>query len=282
MKNYIKLLRIKHWIKNFFILIPLFYSKNLFNLEMLVEDLKVFILFSLGSSIIYIINDIIDIDKDRAHPRKCNRPLASGKVTLKEAYILLMIMFLLAIVFSIHINIYSQVIILIYIIMNLAYSFELKNRPILDVLIIAMGFMLRILSGAVAIGVSVSSWLTLTVFALSIFLGFGKRRNEIIIVSEENRRKVLKFYSIISLEGFINIFAGMFLIFYSLYCFDSAQKYFYITIPLVTYGLLKYMLLIREVDSEGDPTEILLNDLGIKVVVLLYILIVFYLLYFIK
>lgn len=280
MKNYIKLMRIKHWIKNFFIFIPLFFSKHVFEFEMLVNSLKVFLLFSLGSSFIYIINDISDIEKDKAHPRKCNRPLASGIIKIKGAYLLLLVIFLLFLSLLMYTNIYSAIIVFLYISINLAYSFGLKNKPILDVLIIAMGFILRVLSGAMAIGVFISSWLILTVFSLSMFLGFGKRRNEIITISEENRRKVLKFYSINTLEGFINIFAGMFLIFYSLYCFDSAVKYFYVTLPLVTYGILKYILLIKETDNEGDPTEILLNDLGIKIVLLLYIAISFYLLYF--
>lgn len=279
MKNYIKLMRIKHWIKNFFIFIPLFFSKNLFDINMLISSIRVFFLFSLGSSLIYIINDMTDIEKDRAHPRKCKRPLASGEVSLKEAFLLIGFILIVFIGLGIYTNIYSVFVVSLYVVMNLAYSFGLKNKPILDVLIIAMGFIFRIMSGALAIGVFISSWLILTVFSLSMFLGFGKRRNEIVMVTEENRRKVLRFYSVSILENFINIFAGMFLIFYSLYCFDTVVNYFYLTLPLVTYGILKYMLLIREINNEGDPTEILLNDMGIKIVLLTYILIAFCLLY---
>lgn len=279
LKNYFKLMRIHHWIKNVFIFIPLVFSKNLLVTNLVLISIGTFFLFSFGSSIIYIINDICDIEKDRNHPRKCKRPLASGIVSVKEAKILIIILSSLFIILSFLIPLKAVLIVISYIIMNLLYSFKLKNHPIIDVMIIAAGFIFRVFSGGLAIEVEISKWLMLTIFSLSLFLGFGKRRNELISDSPDKKRKVLLYYNLASLNNFINIFATMFLVFYSLYSFEEIVQYFYITIPLVIYGLLKYDLLLQREDIEGDPTEILLHDKGIRIVCVTYVVILIILLY---
>lgn len=280
-ENYIKLMRVKHWIKNSFILIPLFFSKNLFNISLILNTLEIFFLFCLGSSLVYIVNDICDVERDRRHPRKCNRPVASGRISESKAKIFAYLIIFLIVIVSYFSNYQSVLIVLAYIIMNMLYSIKPKHQPILDVLIIAIGFMLRVMAGGLAINVPLSSWLMITIFSLSMFLGFGKRRNELINIEMDNHREVLKYYKISSLDSFSTIFSGMFLVFYSLYCFEGIVKHFYITIPLVVYGLLKYSLLLQNENNEGDPTEILLNDTGIKNVCLLYGLIALILLYFV-
>lgn len=267
LKDYIKLMRVKHWIKNIFVFIPIVFSRNLFNCNIFYKVCIVFLLFSLASSLIYVINDICDIEKDKEHPRKCNRPLASGKISIYNAK--LFVLFLL-IIFSFLIsktNIETITVIISYIIMNILYSIRLKHEPIIDVLIIAMGFLFRVIAGGAGAEVSLSSWLLLTIFSLSIFLGFGKRRNELVLLDENNQRKVLEFYNVESLDNFMNMFSGAFLIFYCLYSFENIIPYFYLTIPLVVYGLLKYNLLLKDINNEGDPTEILFNNKGIKIVV---------------
>lgn len=281
LKNYVKLMRVKHWIKNSFIFIPLFFSKNLFNHSSLWETMKIFFLFSIASSIIYVINDIYDIEKDKVHPRKCKRPLASGAIGLKNAKTFSVFLVFIFIALALSSDFNAVLAVIFYIVMNILYSIKLKHQPILDVLIIAMGFILRVVAGGFAANVELSSWLLLTIFSLSTFLGFGKRRNELMMLDEANQRKVLQYYNIDSLDNFTNIFSAMFLIFYSLYSFEGIIPHFHITIPLVVYGLLKYNLLLKDINNEGDPTEILFNDIGIKVVVALYGVVSFLLLYFI-
>lgn len=281
LKNYFKLIRVHHWIKNIFIFVPLVFSRNLLVAEAVLVTLATFLLFSLGSSIIYVINDICDIEKDRNHPRKCKRPLASGVISIKKAKILIIVLTVLFITLSLVVPLNAVLIVTTYVFMNLLYSFKLKNHPIVDVMTIAAGFIFRIFAGGLAIKVEISKWLMLTIFSLSLFLGFGKRRNELISDSPDKKRKVLLYYNLNSLNNFINIFATMFLVFYSLYSFEEIVQYFYITIPLVIYGLLKYDLLLQKEEIEGDPTEILLHDKGIKVVCVSYIIILIILLYII-
>lgn len=281
LKNYLKLMRIHHWIKNIFIFIPLVFSRNLFKINFILFSLGIFLLFSLGSSIIYVINDLCDIEKDKNHPRKCNRPLASGKISIREAKFLIFFLIIVFVFLSLTVPISAALIVVIYIILNLFYSLKLKNYPIVDVLIIAAGFIFRVVAGGLAIKVEISKWLMLTIFSLALFLGFGKRRNELISDNSHKKREVLLYYNIDSLNNFINIFATMFLVFYSLYSFEEIVSYFYITIPLVIYGLLKYNLLLQKKDIEGDPTEILLHDKGIRVVCVLYIIILIVLIYII-
>ncbi|MGL4998540.1 MAG: decaprenyl-phosphate phosphoribosyltransferase [Cetobacterium sp.] len=281
LKNYLKLMRVKHWIKNLFIFIPLFFSKNLFNYGSFSETVKIFFIFSLASSLIYIINDMCDIEKDKAHPRKCTRPLASGVIKISSAKIFIIVLVSLFILLAVKSNVLAVSVVIAYIIMNILYSVRLKHEPIIDVLIIAMGFIFRVVAGGFGTGVILSSWLLLTIFSLSTFLGFGKRRNELLLIDQSNQRKVLQYYNVESLDNFTNIFSGMFLIFYCLYSFEGIIPYFYITIPLVVYGLLKYNLLLKDINNEGDPTEILFSDTGIKSVVGLYSLISFFLLYFV-
>lgn len=280
-KGYFKLMRIDHWIKNIFVFIPLIFSKNLFQIDLLLETLIIFFLFSIGSSIVYV-NDIFDMEKDKEHPRKCNRPLASGKISIAKARILIIFLILTFVGFSLLSSINAIFIVMVYIFMNIFYSIKLKHYVIIDVLIIAAGFIFRVMAGSLAINVFMSKWLILTIFSLSLFLGFGKRRNELINSDIFNQRKVLYYYNLNSLNSFINIFATMFLVFYSLYCFEKIVSYFYLTIPLVIYGLLKYTLLLQKDEIEGDPTEILLNDIGIRVVCILYGIISLILLYLIK
>ena len=196
MFNYLKLMRVKHYIKNFLIFLPLFFSNNLLNFIKLKNCIWAFIVFSLACSIIYIFNDIKDIEKDKLHPKKKERPLASGKVSIKEAIILIVLLVFLVIggMFYLKASIYSILLVIVYIILNIGYSICFKNIPLLDIVVLVSGFLIRVLYGASIINVVVSNWLYLTIMALSFYLVLGKRRNEI-MMTDKNTRKVLKYYN---------------------------------------------------------------------------------------
>lgn len=196
MKQYLKLIRVTHYIKNGLIFLPLIFSKKWLTIDN-TNVLYGFIAFSFISSIIYIVNDIKDIEADRAHPIKCNRPLASGKIKVKAAIILAVGLFVLALMFNYLAagNHYSILgLLLLYFLINILYSLGLKNIPLIDILIIVTGFIIRVYYGALIINVNVSDWLYLTIMSVAFFMAFGKRRNEMIKINTQSR-KVLEFYN---------------------------------------------------------------------------------------
>lgn len=288
MKKYIKLIRAKHWLKNGLIFLPIFFSLNLFNLNYLLTCLLAFIVFCFTSSIVYILNDMSDIEKDKLHPVKKFRPLASGEVSKKQAYI---VMFLLAIVIAIIMafffkttkNIFVILIPLIYLILNILYSKKLKNEPIIDVVILVSGFVLRVMYGGVVVDVEVSKFLYLMIIFGSFYLGFGKRRNEI-IKNGNKSRKVLSLYNKEFLDKNMYVCLGLAIVSYTLWCVDPAtvarigNDYLFWTIPLVMIILQLYSLNI-EGNSHGDPIEVVLSDKKLIAIVILYVLVMGGLLY---
>lgn len=268
--KYLKLMRIKHYIKNLLIFIPLLFSGRLFETKLLIETIVGFIAFSLMASIIYIINDIKDIEKDKNHPIKKNRPIASGKVSIKQAYIL--IIFLLITIVMIYllipINKLSSTILLLYLIINIAYSLGLKNIPILDVVLLVIGFIIRIIYGAFLGGIEVSKWLYLTILVFSFFMGFGKRRNEL-KKNDTKGREVLKNYNYEFLDKIVYMFLTLFIAFYSLWAMTIDSDYMIYTTFFVIIIALKYSLKL-ESDSFGDPVDMLLNDKILLVICVIY------------
>lgn len=270
-KNYLKLMRVKHYLKNLLIIFPLIFSGEIINLSKTLTGLLAFIAFSLTASAIYIINDMKDIESDRKHPIKKNRPLASGAVSKREGEILIAILLFLSIFIEValylifHVNIFLAIIYkLIYICINVAYSFGLKNKPIADIVILMLGFLIRVLYGSCITDISVSNWLYLTVITASFYMGLGKRRNEI-IKNGEKSRKVLKVYTKDFLEKNMYTFLAVTMVFYSLWCVDSTtiervgNNYMIWTVPIVMIILLKYNLQIEK-DSYGDPVDVLLEN----------------------
>lgn len=288
MKKYIKLIRAKHWLKNGLIFLPIFFSLNLFNLNYFLTGLLAFIVFCFTSSIVYILNDMSDIEKDKLHPVKKFRPLASGEVSKKQAYI---VMLLLAIVIAIIMvfffkttkNIFVILIPLIYLILNILYSKKLKNEPIIDVVILVSGFVLRVMYGGVVVDVEVSKFLYLMIIFGSFYLGFGKRRNEI-IKNGNKSRKVLSLYNKEFLDKNMYVCLGLAIVSYTLWCVDPAtvarigNDYLFWTIPLVMIILQLYSLNI-EGNSHGDPIEVVLSDKKLIAIVILYVLVMGGLLY---
>ena len=259
MKKYLKLIRINHWIKNFLIFLPLFFSLS-FQTENIIKTFMGFISFSFISSFIYIINDIKDIEKDRKHPRKKNRPLASKSISLKQGKIIACLLFVSSLILNFIVNKRidsSLTFLMLYIFINIAYSFGLKNIAILDVVLLASGFVIRVYYGAAIIDVEVSKWLFLTILNAALFLGLGKRKKE--LLADRSVRDVLKAYDEKFLNNFINIFLSLVIVFYSLWAIEQTSKYIFLSIPILIVIFMKYML-IFEKNEEGDPVTLLFQN----------------------
>ncbi|NFI51516.1 prenyltransferase [Clostridium botulinum] len=286
MKKYFKLMRVNHYLKNILIFLPLIFSKNLFNIDLFKSAILGFCGFSILSSIVYIINDIQDVEKDRKHPKKCKRPIASGEISVTTAYILAIFIFLIGMVFnymSCKFSINGWIFISLYLVLNFLYSMGLKNLPIIDVVILVSGFLLRVLYGSAITNIGVSNWLCLTVIAMSFYLGLGKRRNELNKEGSKTR-KVLKYYNHNFLDKNMYMCLGLTITFYSLWCVDSATVLRYSnnnmvwTVPLVMIICMKYSLNI-EGDCDGDPVSVLLSDKILMAMVFLYSIVVLMIIY---
>ena len=275
LKSFIQLLRPKQWIKNLFIFAALLFSKNIEKLPYIIMAAYAFLCFCITSSTVYIFNDMLDIEKDREHPRKRKRPLAAGVITKREAQILMTFMLPAAIAFSFMLNYSFGIIIMIYLLNNLLYTLYVKHLVILDVMSIALGFILRVAGGALAIGVLISPWLLLCTFLLALFLGFSKRRNELLVLQEDaqSHRMILEHYSLEFIDSMLSIVTASTLISYSLYTFfASDDKYSMVTILFVLYGIFRYQYLIYNKKLGESPEEIVLTDKPLLINILLWIL----------
>jgi 4-hydroxybenzoate polyprenyltransferase len=273
MKNYLKLMRIKHYIKNFLIFLPIVFSGNAFDKELAGRSIVGFIAFSISASLIYIINDIHDLEYDKSHPTKKNRPLASGTVSVKYAWILVVLLSFCVVFLNVAIltKPAASVLLIAYIMINLAYSFGLKCYVLIDIIIIVAGYMLRVAFGGAIVSINISNWMYLTVMAMSFYLAFGKRRNEM-HRDGMSCREVLKHYSEHFLDKMMYVSLGLTVMFYSMWCvapndFIQGDRLIW-TVPLVLLICMKYSMNV-EGDSSGDPAEVLLGD---KVLILLLVL----------
>lgn len=288
-RNCFKLIRPKQWIKNAFVLAPLVFSREMFEARPLLATLRASIAFCLTASCIYIINDISDVESDRAHPEKRNRPLAAGTISHSQAYMLLAVLATLTVLVVFDMPGRFQLVLAAYSVMNLAYSAKLKDIVLLDVFIIAAGFMLRVLGGAFAINVQVSSWIVLCTLFLSLFLGFAKRRGELLVghqVRSGAERKVLVSYRVGFIDQMLTIAAAGTVISYALYTVAprtieifGTEKMIYTTV-FVTYGMFRYLYLIHMTDSTENPTNAVTSDIPIIAVTVLWILTCVTLIYF--
>lgn len=272
MKIILKLLRVKHYLKNFLILLPIFFGKEIFNPDVLLCAMGGVIAFSLISSSIYIINDIRDIEKDRLHPTKKNRPIASGAIQIHTAYAIAVFCFVISIVCSIVFSSWKSTIwLLLYFILNLLYSMGLKNVPLVDVAILTSGFVIRVLYGAALSHVQVSSWLYLTVMSAAFYMGLGKRRNECVKQSSEvgSTRSVLKYYTYAFLDKNMYVCLALTDVFYALWAINYNNSNMLMTIPVVILILMKYSLNI-EGNSDGDPVEVIFRDKILIILAVIY------------
>lgn len=288
MKNYLKLIRVKHWLKNALVFFPIFFSINLLNYEYLTTSVIAFFVFSFTSSIVYVLNDIKDVEKDRLHPIKKKRPLASKTISMTGAKITIAILVLLTIalitLIYLKTNTIGTIIIpLVYLLLNILYSQGLKNIPIIDVVILVSGFVFRVMYGGVATSIEVSKWLYLMIIFGAFYLGFGKRRNEI-IKNGEKSRKVLELYNKDFLDKNMYVALALAIVAYTLWCVDPTtiarigNDYLFWTIPLIMVILQLYSLNI-EGNSHGDPIEVVLADKTLLITATLYVVVMVFLLY---
>ena len=285
MKRYFKLMRVHHYIKNFLVFAALACSGQLFQPDKQLMGLAGFAAFCMTSSVVYIVNDIRDREKDRRHPTKRSRPIAAGTVSVKSAWTLAAV--LLAAGFLCNFLAFqatATLLLVVYLGLNLAYSFGLKNIPIVDVTILVAGFLIRILYGALVTGITISNWLYLTVIALAFYFSLGKRRNELKQLGDGETRKVLQAYPISFLDKSMNMCLTLANVFYALWSMDENtmsfynNKYLIFTVPIVLLITMKYSLDI-EGESDGDPVEVLLHDRVLLVLCLLYLAVMFGILY---
>jgi len=269
-----KLMRPKQWIKNFFVFAAIIFSGNFLNTGLLTSNLLTFALFCLTSSSIYIINDIVDIEKDRAHPTKKFRPLPSGNITVSAALVCCtIIVAAVALISYNYLDIRITGIYMIYFVMNILYSFILKNIVIIDVMTITLGFVLRVASGGYATGVQVSTWLFLCTILLSLFLALNKRKSEIITLKEDSvsHRKILEEYSVSSIDKMLTTVTPSILMAYCLYTFSSTQsRTMMLTIPFVLYGVFRYEYLIDKENAGGKPEDVFTKDIPFLINILLW------------
>ncbi len=270
-KPYISLIRVKQWIKNLFIFAPLLFAERFLDVASILLALKAFILFSFVSSIIYIFNDILDLDSDRRHPVKCKvRPLASGLISVRQALKvgLLLIVCALYLIRGFPLTVILGVV--SYVVINLLYSIKIKHFPIIDIFCIASGFLIRIYIGATAINVPISSWMLITVLSLSIFLASIKRLQELKVI-QHNARGVLVNYSEKLLEQYILTAQICSIVFYSLFVI-SERKRLWVTIPLVIYGFYRYLYLVELKGKGESPTDVILTDLPLIIVLIIWMI----------
>lgn len=264
LKKCFSLLRVKHYVKNLLIFAALACSGQLFKPEKFLSGLFGFLTFSLIASAIYVLNDIRDKEKDRLHPTKCKRPIASGAIGIKSAVAIMIFALILGLGMNFLVwNATATVLLVLYFALNFGYSLGLKDYPIVDISILVSGFLLRVMYGAIVTGITISNWLYLAVMAISFYLALGKRRNELKF-SHGETRKVLKAYPIGFLDKCMYMCLTLFNAFYALWCLDKSEmsnnsQYLFLTIPVVLLISLKYSMTV-EGDSDGDPVEVLLHD----------------------
>jgi 4-hydroxybenzoate polyprenyltransferase len=266
-------MRPKQWIKNVFVFAGLIFSKSFFNMEAVLKTVYAFALFSAVSGTVYVINDTIDREKDALHPVKCKRPIASGRIKPAEA--LLPVSFILA--FALYISYLLDVklfaLLIIYFLLVLAYSIVLKNYVIIDVMIIAAGFVLRILGGTTVINVTVSPWLVMCTTFLSLFLALNKRKNELGLLLENasNHRKNLGMYTPGLINQMLSVATSATIMSYSLYTFSSGKSYYMMfTIPFVIYGVFRYQYIVTDGDKGGCPETDFLKDMPLLLNIILW------------
>jgi 4-hydroxybenzoate polyprenyltransferase len=256
-------MRPKQWTKNGFVFAGLIFSKSFLEPALVLRTVCAFVLFSLVSGSIYIINDLLDRERDLLHPHKCKRPIASGKLKPSTALMFSVVILSISFVISFTFDLKFSMILAAYFLLVLVYSLKLKNVVILDVILIAVGFVLRTIGGAAVIKVWISPWLILCTTLLAMFLALNKRKNELLVLSEgaANHRKILGEYTPELLDMMLSVTTPATVMSYCLYTFSAGKtSYFMLTIPFVLYGIFRYQYLVSVRDMGGNPELVILRD----------------------
>ena len=274
----IKQIRVKQWVKNLFVFIPVLVTGNIFNLELLYNSAFAFIIFSITASSVYMMNDLKDLEKDKLHPEKSKRPLAHGDITSNQGYLILFLLFTLNIFLNYLFNSIT-LFVLFYFLLNICYTFRLKNIPIVDLFIISFGFILRVVSGAYSSGLDISEWLISLTFFISLLLILGKRYGEL-NNSGTDTRSILQKYNKEFLTNSMYIVSGLIINIYLIYTtgsgnFKGNTVFIFISNIPVIYSILKYnYLIINNPDIIENPTKLLIKDKSIFFSVLIWALLI--------
>src|SRR5580704_3829742 len=265
----LKLMRPRQWIKNAFVLAPVVFAREFTDPAAVANALIAFVLFCVASSAGYILNDIHDIERDRSHPSKRHsRPLAAGTVSMRPAIGLLIACYCVLLV-GFFWSSATMLAILVFVVLNVAYTYVLKHQPVLDLFSIAVGFVLRVYAGALALSVPLSSWMAITTLCLALYLAAIKRRQELANSGIESR-EVLRMYSVELIDRYAEMSATGALIFYSLFVMSANARLVW-TIPLVIFGLYRYWYVVEHLDSGESPTDAVLTDLPLAIAIVIWV-----------
>ena len=282
-KDIARVIRPQQWIKNVFVLVPLFFGGSLLDTTDIIAAVTAAMAFCFISSSIYCLNDIIDVEDDRRHPTKCHRPIAAGKIRVAQAYVMMALMVALSFGSVALLGGYALgvgVVVGLYLLMNVAYCLVLKRYAILDVCTIAFGFVLRLFAGGIATGIGLSNWIVLMTFLLTLFLSFAKRRDDVLKMNQTGHapRKNTSRYNLDFINQAITITATVTLVCYVMYTVSPeveqriGTRYLYLTTVFVIIGILRYLQLTLVDNKSGDPTKAMLHDRVLQAVVLLWFL----------
>ena len=283
----IKLIRLHQYIKNLFIFLPLFFAMKITDTELLSNAFIAFIAFSLTASAIYILNDYHDIEEDRQHPKKKSRPLASGAISKYQAIIIMSVLFVSGFSLMVLLSFKAASVLAVYVAINIAYSFSLKHIPIVDVNIIAIGFVLRLFIGSVVTDIHLSKWIIIMTFLLALFMALAKRRDDVLIFLDTGKRmrKVIDGYSLQFLDTAMAIMASVVIVAYTLYTTSPEvearlnSEYLYLTVFFVILGIMRYLKIIFVDKNSGSPSKIIISDRFMQLTLLGWIGIFIWILY---
>ncbi len=285
--KYLLLLRSKHWVKNLFLLIPVFFAGEFFNVAKMQLALTGIVAFSLVASVIYIMNDIMDVEADRLHPKKSKRPLAAGDISVPVAIALAAVLLVLGFGIGYTIKLKFVFILLLYFLLNVGYTFGLKKVPILDIFIVAAGFVIRVKAGGIAAFIPVTAWLNVMIFLLALLLTIAKRRDDVLLKNQSgvSLRDSTRTYNLEFVNSLIIMVSGIIIVAYLMYCFSgnflaterSYQVYY--TSIFVLAGTMRYLQLVFVSNDTGNPTNILYKDKFIQLTIVLWILSFAFLIY---
>ncbi len=286
LKHLLRAMRPRQWIKNLLIYAALLFDQQLFAIQPFLAITAGFVLLCFAASSIYLINDLADAEQDRQHPKKRNRPIASGALPVRTAQISIIIFLLIALGFGFFLKTSFGLLLLGYILINLLYSTYLKHIPIIDVMVLASNFLLRVSAGVFLITVQrFSPWMYVCVTLLALFVGLGKRRAEMVLLADQanSHRKVLDGYTIPFVDHLLSIVSSTTIVAYSLYTFSAenlpTNNFMMLTIPFVIYGIFRYLYLVHVEGSGGAPEDLLLTDRPLLATVILWGLSVILILY---
>jgi decaprenyl-phosphate phosphoribosyltransferase len=288
LKEIISLLRISQWVKNGFIFLPVFFGMKVRQIDLLIIDVYAFIGFSFIASAVYVFNDLLDIESDKLHPKKKNRPLASGKITKNEAYALIFIL-LLAGFFIFRIKTDQTIVWVLlgyYLLQNILYTIKLKHIAIIDITIIALGFLIRIMLGGVITNTPLSQWIILITFLLALFLALAKRRDDVLIFERTGNkmRKNIDGYNLNFLNVSMSIMSAVVIVSYIMYTTSSEivsrmGNHIYLTSFFVIVGIMRYLQLTFVNEESGSPVSVLIRDKFLQLIILGWLSAFFILLY---